>query len=57
MARDGSAVVPGSHEILKLLLPGINLGGMDLVALRQVSLSIGAERDPRIGVQKEPLGW
>ena len=20
-------------------------------------VSIGAERDPRIGVQKEPLGW
>ena len=22
-----------------------------------VEMSIGAERDPRIGVQKEPLGW
>ncbi len=24
---------------------------------RDPSMSIGAERDPRIGVQKEPLGW
>ena len=27
------------------------------VTTLQNELSIGAERDPRIGVQKEPLGW
>jgi hypothetical protein len=26
-------------------------------SFRMAPLSIGAERDPRIGVQKEPLGW
>ena len=27
------------------------------LSLMAVWVSIGAERDPRIGVQKEPLGW